>query len=131
MPEDDATRENILKSGEVVTKVIVPKQAKGLKTTYIKFKERASWDFAVVSVAAVLEIDGNIIKNGKLAFGGIAPRPWMDAEINNKLADLKTDEASLEAFTSSLFTNSEPMEKNEYKVLLVRNLVKRIIGELG
>ena len=131
LPEDDETKENILEPGEIVTKIIIPEQAKGFKTTYIKFKERSSWDFAVVSVAAVLKTDGNMIKNGKLAFGGVAPHPWMEAEINQKLTGLNTDEASVDAFTSSLFHNAEPMEKNEYKVILARNLVKRIIDNLA
>ena len=130
LPENDETKENILKPGEVVTKIIVPKQNDNLKTAYIKFKERASWDFAVVSVAAILETDGNMIKKGKLAFGGVAPRPWMNMDINSKLSGLKTDEASVDSFTSSLFKDAEPMEKNEYKVILARNLVKRIIDRL-
>ena len=130
LPENDETKENILKPGEVVTKIIVPKQNDNLKTAYIKFKERASWDFAVVSVAAILETDGNMIKKGKLAFGGVAPRPWMNMDINSKLSGLKTDEASVDVFTSSLFKDAEPMEKNEYKVILARNLVKRIIDRL-
>lgn len=131
LPDEDATKENILKPGEVVTKIIVPQQSKEIKTAYIKLKERASWDFTVVSVAAILETDGKTIKKGKLAFGGIAPRPWMDEEINKKLAGLKTDEASADAFISSLFTEAEPMEKNEYKVILARNLVKRIIVDIS
>jgi len=131
LPEDDETKENILKPGEIVTKILIPEQAKGLKTVYIKFKERASWDFAVVSVAAILEIDGNMIKKGKLAFGGVAPRPWMNMDINNKLTGLKMDEASVDKFTSSFFKNAEPMEKNEYKVILARNLVKKIIDNLA
>jgi xanthine dehydrogenase YagS FAD-binding subunit len=130
LPEEDETKENILKPGEAITKILVPEQVKGLNTAYIKFKERAAWDFAVVSVAAILEIDGNLIKKGKLAFGGVAPRPWMDEEINKKLSSLKTDEASVHAFTSSLFTEAEPMEKNEYKVILVRNLVKQVIENI-
>ena len=130
LPENDETKENILKPGEVVTKIIVPKQNDNLKTAYIKFKERASWDFAVVSVAAILETDGNMIKKGKLAFGGVAPRSWMNMDINSKLSGLETDEASVDVFTSSLFKDAEPMEKNEYKVILARNLVKRIIDRL-
>jgi xanthine dehydrogenase YagS FAD-binding subunit len=130
LPEQDSTKENILKTGEVVTKINVPEQAKGVKTAYVKFKERASWDFAVVSIAAILETDGKMIKKGKLAFGGIAPRPWMDMDINNKLTGLKTDEKSLDAFASSLLTNAEPMEKNEYKVIMARNLVKRVLEKL-
>ena len=114
----------------MITKIIVPKQNTYLKTAYVKFKERASWDFAVVSVAAILETDGNMIIKGKLAFGGVAPRPWMNMDINSKLSGLKTDEASVDAFTSSLFKDAEPMEKNEYKVILARNLVKRIIDRL-
>ena len=130
LPEDDETKENILKPGQVITKIIIPKLDRSLKSAYIKFKERASWDFAIVSVAAILETDDKTIKKGKLAFGGIAPRPWMDLSINNKLNGLKTDEISLDIFITSLFKNAEPMEKNEYKVILTRNLVKRVIENI-
>lgn len=130
LPETDPTKENILSPGEIITKIVVPEHAKNLKTAYIKFKERAAWDFAVVSVAAILETNGKMIKKGRLAFGGVAPRPWMDLDINNKLTGLKTDDGTLSVFTSSLFTEAEPMEKNAYKVILARNLVKRIIANI-
>jgi xanthine dehydrogenase YagS FAD-binding subunit len=92
--------------------------------------EREVWDFAVVSVAAVLTKNGNSIKSGKIAYGGVAPSPWLDKNINNSLKGLAIDDNSIEKAVSKILTDAEPLEQNEYKIPLARNITKNIIKKL-
>ncbi len=131
LPEKDYHHENVLKQGELVTKIIVPELTSGTKSKYIKFMERNVWDFAVVSVGAVVVPNGSSLKSGRIAFGGVAPAPWEIKELNSKLTGLQISDDSLDKLTSNLFSDAAPLEKNGYKVPLSRNLVKRILKELA
>lgn len=130
LPEDDYRRENILKDGEIVTEITIPELPQGSKTSYLKFKERGVWDFAVVSVGAVVKTSAGRITSGKLSFGGLAPIPWMDEALNARLMGLETNEDSVALFASELLKKAEALSKNAYKIPLARNLTKRILLEL-
>ena len=130
LPSTDPTRENILKPGEILESIIIPEPDKGSKSRYIKFMERVVFDFAIVSVAAVVKkSDGKIVK-GSVAFGGVAPKPWHIDALNKNLTGLSIDEDSISAFSKKTFTDASPLEKNGYKIPLVRNLLKRILIDL-
>jgi xanthine dehydrogenase YagS FAD-binding subunit len=130
LPEVNHLKENILQPGEILTGIIVPELPDNTKSGYYKFMERDVWDFAVVSAAAVLTKNGNSIKNGKVAFGGVAPVPWLDKNINTSLKGLSLDEASIERAVSAIFSNAEPLEQNEYKIPLARNITRNLIRRL-
>jgi xanthine dehydrogenase YagS FAD-binding subunit len=130
LPEDDVTKENILKPGEILTEIYIPDIEPESISHYTKFKERTSWDFAIVSVASRIRVKGKRIESGKLAFGGIAPKPWTDDKTNQELKGLKLDSASISQFVSGILTDAETMEKNEYKVPLLRNLVQTELEKL-
>ncbi|MCF7804750.1 MAG: xanthine dehydrogenase family protein subunit M [Candidatus Marinimicrobia bacterium] len=131
LPNEDYTVENILEQGEIVTKVHVPTLPNNAKSHYIKIMERQVWDFAVVSIGAVVRGNSRKIDSGRIAFGGVAPVPWTEAELNNAIAGLSTDEVSLEKLKSVALKDAAPMDKNAYKVPLARNLVKRVLRELS
>ena len=130
LPAVNHTKENILKQGEILEEIIIPEPPNGSKSEYIKFKERAVWDFAVVSVAAVVKKSGDRIENGSVAFGGVAPVPWRIDELNKKLKGLSIKEEDLETFSKLFFKNAFALEKNGYKIPLARNLMKRILINL-
>ena len=130
LPNKDYTVENILDPGEIVTKVHVPALPKNARSHYIKIMERQVWDFAVVSIGAVVRGNSRRIDSGRIAFGGVAPVPWTEPDLNDALSGLATDEASLEKVKSMALKNAAPMDKNAYKVPLARNLVKRVLREL-
>ncbi len=110
LPERDVARENILRPGEIVTGIVVPDVVPGMRSGYLKAKERDVWDFATVSVAVVLQ-GGDA--GGRVVFGGVAPVPWLERGV------------------SLFLKEAEPMAHNEYKISLARNLVKRLIAGLG
>ncbi|MGD9900520.1 MAG: xanthine dehydrogenase family protein subunit M, partial [Calditrichaceae bacterium] len=119
----------ILKPGEIVTGVDIPDPEDGSRSGYLKFKERGAWDFAVVSVAAVLKKRGNQIVNGRIAFGGIAPIPWEDKNLNTKIkGELNTQK--IQGLSLEILKEAEPLEQNAYKITLARNLTKRLLNKL-
>ncbi len=129
LPKDDILRENVLKPGEIVTGVDIPELEDGGRSGYIKFKERGAWDFAIVSVAAVLKKSGTKIVNGKLAFGGVAPIPWEEKTLNAELKGELTAK-KIQVIIRDIMKNAEPLEQNAYKITLTRNLTKRLLNRL-
>ncbi len=127
-PEEDVTKENILTSDEIVTTINIPHLEKNTQSEFYKFSERGVWDFAVVSVGAVIQKVSGKIKAGKLTFGGVAPIPWMDKDLNKKLSGLSLDEKSITTFSKDVFKNAEPLEFNEYKVKLAQGLVIELLS---
>ncbi len=130
LPAVNHTKENILKEGEILEEIIIPEPSNGSKSEYIKFKEREVWDFAVVSIAAVVKRSGNRIEYGSVAFGGVAPAPWQIDELNKKIRGLSIKEEDLDAFSKLFFKDASALEKNGYKIPLARNLLKRILINL-
>ncbi len=131
LPEVDPTHETILEPGEILTEIIVPEPARGAVSGYTKFTMRDVWDFAIVSVAAVLVMDGKKrIASGNVALGGVAPVPWIEREAGAMLAGMTVTEENLKALANATLKDAYPLDKNEYKLPLARNLIRRLIGEL-
>lgn len=130
LPDVNYLKENILEPGEIVTEVIIPELPTNTKSGYYKFMERDVWDFAVVSVAAVLTKNGNSLKDGKIAYGGVAPAPWLDKNINSRLKGLTLNDESIEKAVSQVLKDADPLEQNEYKIPLARNITRKMIRKL-
>ncbi len=130
LPDEDYTCENIFQAGEIVTSVFIPDLPEGTKSGYLKFRERAVWDFAVVSVGAVIQTNGKEIISGKIAFGGVAPIPWTENAVNSKLINRMIDSNLPEEIADSILLDADPLEMNGYKIPLAKNLTKRILTEL-
>ncbi|MCF6268678.1 MAG: xanthine dehydrogenase family protein subunit M [Melioribacteraceae bacterium] len=128
-PDVDVTVENLLKPGEILTHINIPKLSNKFQSAFTKFTERGVWDFALVSVGAVIERDAGNIKKGSLAFGGVAPIPWVDKELNKKLTGLSLNEDSILKFSNEVMKGAEPLEHNEYKVKLSQGLVVELLSK--
>jgi xanthine dehydrogenase YagS FAD-binding subunit len=118
LPGDAPQQETILEAGELITAVTLPKPLGG-KHLYYKVRDRASYAFALVSVAAVVQPDGN----GRVALGGVAHKPWR----------LEAAEAELprgaEAVTARLLADAKPTEQNKFKLPLVRRTLAAALAE--
>jgi xanthine dehydrogenase YagS FAD-binding subunit len=130
LPGQNSLQENILKPGEILTEIFIPELPSSVGSSYIKFTERNVWDFAIVSVAAVVNKSGNKINSGKIVFGGVAPIPWIDEDLNSMLNGMELSDKSIEAAAGNMLMDAEPMEKNNYKIPLARNLVKKLLKDL-
>ncbi|MBK8945328.1 MAG: FAD binding domain-containing protein [Ignavibacteriae bacterium] len=130
LPNVNDQKENILKDGEILTEIIIP-SVPNTVSKYIKVKERGAWDFALVSIAGVFEIENKIIKFGKITFGGVAPIPWEEEKLNAELTNFKIDESNIEKLSTFAFAKSEALEMNTYKIQMAKNLVKKLLLEFA
>jgi xanthine dehydrogenase YagS FAD-binding subunit len=130
LPEQNSLQENILKLGEILTEIFIPELPSDASSRYIKFTERNVWDFAIVSVAAIVNKSGNKINSGKIVLGGVAPIPWIDEDLNSMLNGMELSDKSIEDAAANTLMDAEPMEKNKYKIPLARNLVKKVLKDL-
>lgn len=130
LPDEDFTKENILKPGEIIEKIIIPELPAGSKSKFVKFMEREAWDFAIVSVAAVVAKKQNRLDSVQLGFGGIAPIPWRKNEIDSEFKGIESSENAIKQVTDQLFPDAELLDMNGYKLPLIRNLTKRLLLEI-
>jgi len=130
LPVQDEHHENILKPGEIITEIFIPDLHANTRSMYIKFTERSIWDFAIVSVAAVISKSSNKLNSAEIVFGGVAPKPWIDENLTRMLSGMDLSDKSIEAAAAKALSDAEPMDKNEYKIPLARNLVKKILKSL-
>src|SRR5262249_23630917 len=119
--EGNIRRENVLKNEEIITEVQVPASKFGAHSTYLKFKERDSLDFAMSSVAAAVAMGADKkISEARLVLGGVAPIPWRVPEAEAALIG-KTMNADVLANVAKLaLDGAKPLEKNAYKIPLTQ-----------
>jgi len=129
--EGDVTRETVLEPDEILTHVKIPAPPAGWRSTYIKFKERGSFDFALASVAAGISVDKEVIRFARLVLGGVATIPWRVPQAEEKLVGKKNDPASRKEAAELALRRAEPLSDNEYKVALTKNLIERALAQLG
>ena len=131
LPSENASAENILERGQIVTKVTIPASAFAARSTYLKFKERSSLDFAMCAAAAAVELgpDGSV-KQARLALGAVAPVPWRVPKAEAALVGKPLSDASIKDAAELALDGAAPLSKNAYKVQLSKALVKRALNQL-
>jgi xanthine dehydrogenase YagS FAD-binding subunit len=129
--EGSILQENVLQEDEVLTRVDVPAQPSGTRGTYLKFKERGSFDFALASVAVSLALEGGKVARARLVLGGVAPIPWRAPEAEAALVGQALDEATMRRAAEAAVHGAEPLSKNAYKVPLAKGLVVRALQSLA
>ncbi len=127
LPDINPQRENVLEPNEVVAEIHVPKPPANTKSFYIKARERGSFDFALSSVAAALEMNGSTCRAASIVLGGVAPIPWRSKEAEAALNGVRITEAVAKRAGSEAVKHAEPLNDNGYKVALTQNLVSRAV----
>jgi len=132
LPSEEPTRENVLEPAEIITEVLVPDSAFAARSTYLKFKERDSLDFALSAVAAALELDDSgPVRQARLVLGGVAPAPWRVQKAEEFLVGKRLDAATLTEAARLALRGASPLSKNAYKVPLTQVLVRRALAKAG
>jgi xanthine dehydrogenase YagS FAD-binding subunit len=131
LPGDEPWLETVLPQGALITAVLVPPLPDGMATSYRKVRDRASFAFAVVSVAAGIVVKEGIVVEARLAFGGVAARPWRARAAEKALRGAPADEASFGAAADAELAAARPLPGNAYKVPLLRNVAVRSLAELA
>jgi xanthine dehydrogenase YagS FAD-binding subunit len=128
--EGDVRRENVLKNDDIITEIQVPASALAARSTYLKFKERESLDFALSAVAAAVELESNkTVKAARIVLGGVAPIPWRVAEAEKFLIGKTLTREVLAQAAKVALRDAQPLEKNAYKVPLTETLVRRALAK--
>ncbi|MGP5492571.1 FAD binding domain-containing protein [Psychrobacter celer] len=127
LPKDTPHIENVLESGELITHVVLPAPIKGIHT-YDKVRDRASYAFALVSCAAVIDADDNgNLATVRLAFGGIGTQPWRNEDVEDLLTDTQGDDDTINQAADLLLKDAKGSGQNDFKIPLTRRLLKQTI----
>jgi xanthine dehydrogenase YagS FAD-binding subunit len=133
LPGDDPARDTVLEPGELILGVTLPPSgALERNSAYVKVRDRASYAFAVVSLAAALEVAGDgTVAGVRIALGGVAHAPWRAERAEAVLRGARPDAATLRAAADAELAAAAPLRDNAYKIPLARNLMVRTLGELA
>jgi xanthine dehydrogenase YagS FAD-binding subunit len=129
LPGDTPERDTNLGADEIITAVELPARGFAKNYSYLKIRDRLSYAFALVSVAAALELDGDTIKEARLAIGGVAHRPWRDEAAE---AALRGEPANREAFAraaDAILRDAKGFEHNAFKIELARRTIVRALSQ--
>ncbi|EDY56616.1 MULTISPECIES: xanthine dehydrogenase family protein subunit M [Streptomyces] len=124
-------RETALPPGALITGVTLPPAAVAARSRYRKVRERASYAFAIGSIAAALDIRDGVVGDVRLAFGAVASRPWRATAAERVLTGAPADAETFAAAADAELAAAKPLPHNAYKVTLMRNLVVAVLTELA
>jgi xanthine dehydrogenase YagS FAD-binding subunit len=128
LPRERMERETVLADGELVIGVRLPADAAGGVQRYVKLMQREAWDFALVSLASVRRVDGDV----RLVLGGVAPRPYrVYTSVEEEATSGGLDEETIAGLAERALLDAEPLAKNGYKLELAASLLRDAIRELA
>ncbi|MDH6521723.1 xanthine dehydrogenase YagS FAD-binding subunit [Streptomyces sp. SAI-135] len=127
---DTPHRETALPPGALITGVTLPPAPVAARSRYRKVRERASYAFAIGSVAAALDVRDGVVRDVRLAFGAVASRPWRATAAERVLTGAPADAETFAAAADAELAAAKPLPHNAYKVTLMRNLVVAVLTEL-
>ncbi|MFC8872855.1 FAD binding domain-containing protein [Streptomyces sp. NPDC057148] len=128
---DTPHRETALPPGALITGVVLPPTSAATRSHYRKVRERASYAFAIGSVAAALDVEDGVVREARLALGAVASRPWRAHAAERVLTGGPADGAAFAAAADAELAAAKPLPDNGYKVTLMRNLVVAVLTELA
>jgi xanthine dehydrogenase YagS FAD-binding subunit len=131
LPGDHPEIETVLEPGELITAVTLPALPLAAQSTYRKVRDRASYAFALVSVAAALEVEDGRIADVRLALGGVAHRPWRAWTAEAALRGRPADEASFRAAAEAELAQAAPLRDNGFKIELAARTITAVLTELA
>ena len=127
LPSERLDHETVLRPGEYVSAIEIPAACAGRAQSYEKVMQRAAWDFALVSLAAVRRVDGGV----RLVLGGVAPKPWRVSEsVEEDVASGGLSEDDIATLADRALYDAKPLAKNGYKVDLAAAVLRRGIAAL-
>jgi xanthine dehydrogenase YagS FAD-binding subunit len=129
LPGDTPQRDTNLEPNEIITAIELPARGFATNYSYLKVRDRLSYAFALVSVAAALEIDGGRITEARLALGGVAHKPWRDPEVETMLRGHAADELAFRGAADLLLRDAKGFSHNAFKIDLARRAVVRTLTQ--
>jgi xanthine dehydrogenase YagS FAD-binding subunit len=130
LPGDEPQRDTVLAPGELIVAVELAPRVMAGRARYRKVRDRASYAFAVVSVAVAVELDGGTVRDCRIAFGGLAHVPWRAGRAEDALLGATAGEEAFGAAADAELAAAEPLPGNAFKVPLARNLLVSTLAEV-
>ncbi len=127
LPEQDATKENVLAPGEILTEVVLPAPPADFVSTYRKVRARGAWDFALAGAAVALSFKDGRVDTARVVLGAAAPVPWRATEAEKVLAGHRLDPKTIGQAAAAAVKGAAPLEHNAYKVAMFRGLVQEVL----
>ena len=129
LPGEHPEKDNTLEHGELIQSIELPKNNFADKSYYLKVRDRASYAFALVSVAAALETDGNKIRQARIALGGVAHKPWRASESEKFLIGKDATEANFKQAAEAEMSRAKAFEYNKFKIELGKRAIVRALTQ--
>jgi xanthine dehydrogenase YagS FAD-binding subunit len=127
LPGDTPEKDTNLQHGELIVAIELPKSNFAKNSYYLKVRDRASYAFALVAVAAALELDGNLIRQARVVLGSVAHKPWRSREAEAALSGKPASEESFRQAAEAALKDAKPLAHNAYKVELGKRAVVRAL----
>lgn len=129
LPGDTPERDTNLEPNEIITAIELPARGFAANHSYLKIRDRLSYAFALVSVAAALELDGDRINTARLALGGVAHKPWRDPAVEETLRGHAADETAFGRAADLLLRDAKGFSHNAFKIGLARRAIVRTLTQ--
>jgi xanthine dehydrogenase YagS FAD-binding subunit len=123
--------ETVLEPGEVVAAITVPASPAAQRSHYLKVRDRASFEFAVVSAAVALDMDGPRIRQARVALGGVGTKPWRVPRVEAALAGVSLDPAALRSAAVLAAEGAQGRGHNDFKIVLMQRAIVRAVETAG
>jgi xanthine dehydrogenase YagS FAD-binding subunit len=130
LPDERPDRETVLEPGEMIVAVRLPAEAAQFAShaRYLKVRDRTSYAFAIVSAAATLRIEANVIAEARIAMGGVALKPWRARAAEQALIGVRPDAGLFARAAAAALADAEPSGDNVFKIELARRVVARALA---
>lgn len=129
LPGDRPQHDNTMRAGELIIAVELPASDFGRNHTYLKIRDRLSYAFALVSVAAALRIEGGKIAEARVALGGVAHKPWRDRDAEQSLSGRAADDAAFADCAKAILRGASGRGQNDFKIELARRTIVRALRQ--
>lgn len=131
LPGDTPHIETVLEPGEVIAAITVPASAAAGRSHYVKVRERASFEFALVSAAVALDMDGSRIRQARVALGGVGTKPWRVPRVEAALAGASLEQAALRRAAALAAQGAQGRGHNDFKLELMQRAIVRAVENAG
>jgi xanthine dehydrogenase YagS FAD-binding subunit len=131
VPGDTPQREHVLEHGELITAIDLPDVPFARRSRYLKVRDRSSYEFALVSAAVALDLQGGTVRDVRIALGGVGTKPWRSPEAERVLRGRSADRASFRAAAEAALAGARPYAHNGFKIELARRTLVRVLSDLA
>jgi xanthine dehydrogenase YagS FAD-binding subunit len=131
LPGSTPEREHDIHPGEVITEIFVPRKEWARRSGYLKIRDRESYEFALTSAAAVLDLDGSIIRDARIAVGGVGTKPWSLPVVAQALQGKPANRQVFAVAAEQATEGARALSQNSFKVPLLKRTLVRVLCEVG